>query len=212
MKQQITGLTGTALLMIGLLNSTAAEAFFGNMMNPSRWFGGDRDYDDYYGDYYGGPGYGPGYYPPPMGYGAPGYAPPGYGAPAHGYAPPAYSAPVPAPVPAKTDTATSDEIRQLKQRIEQLEQERAASAAPGQAGTYDSHTGSSPAAVASPRTVYGAPAGGQTTPAPSRSMGGHAGAADRQASPVQGAVQPGVQQSPTSVDWRPSGYYHPAMQ
>ena len=105
-----------------------------------------------------------------------------------------------------------NENNELKQRIEQLEQERAASAAPGQAGAYDSHTGSSPAAVASPRTVYGAPAGGQTTPAPSRSMGGHAGAADRQASPVQGAVQPGVQQSPTSVDWRPSGYYHPAMQ
>lgn len=208
MKQQIAGLTGTALLIIGLLNSPAAEAFFGNMMNPSRWFGGDRDYhDDYYGDYYGGPGYGPGYYPPPMGYGAPGYAPPGYAAPAYGYAPPAYSA----PAPAKADTATSDEIRQLKQRIEQLEQERAASTAPGQAGTYGSHTGSSPAAVAAPRTVYGAPAGGQATPAPSGSPGGHAEAADRQAAPVQGAVQPGIQQSPPSVDWRPSGYYHPAM-
>lgn len=205
MKQQIAGLTGTALLMIGLLTSPAAEAFFGNIMNPSRWFGGDRDYHD---DYYGGPGYGPGYYPPPMGYGAPGYAPPGYAAPAYGYAPPAYSA----PAPAKTDTGTPDEIRQLKQRIEQLEQERAASASPGQAGTYGNHTGSTPAAVAAPRTVYDAPSGGQATPAPSGSMGGHAEVADRQAESVQGAGQPGIQQSTPGVDWRPSGYYHPAMQ
>jgi hypothetical protein len=93
----------TLLLTLGL--GTAAttgtvQAFdFGNMMNPSRWFGGNRD--RYYGDYgygYGGPGYG--YGPPGYGYGAPGYgygAPgsgyggvPGYGAPGYGYGAPGY--------------------------------------------------------------------------------------------------------------------------
>jgi hypothetical protein len=78
----------TALLTIGLVGFSAADvaqAFnMGNMMNPSRWFGGnsdryrDRDYD------YGGPGYGwggPGYgYGGP--YGGPGY---GYGGPGFGY-------------------------------------------------------------------------------------------------------------------------------
>ena len=192
MKQQIAGLTGTALLMIGLLGSPAAEAFFGNMMNPSRWFGGDRDYHD---DYYGGPGYGPGYYPPPMGYAAPGYAPPGYAAPAYGYAPPAYSA----PAAAGTNTATTDEIRQLKQRIEQLEQEQTA----GQAGAYGSPSGSTPATMAAPQPVHTAPVAGQARSVPSGRM---------QAAPVQGAGQTGSPQSPPSVDWRPSGYYHPAMQ
>jgi hypothetical protein len=50
----------TAALTVGLgslVTGQMAQAFdFGNMMNPSRWFGGDRDryYDDYrYG--YGGP-------------------------------------------------------------------------------------------------------------------------------------------------------------
>jgi hypothetical protein len=53
----------TATLTVGLgslVTAQMAQAFdFGNMMNPSRWFGGDRDryYDDYrYGRYgYGGP-------------------------------------------------------------------------------------------------------------------------------------------------------------
>lgn len=190
MMQQIAGLTGTALLMIGLLNSPAAEAFFGNMMNPSRWFGGGRDhYDDYY-DGPVGPGYGPGYYAAPMGYGAPGYAAPGYAAPAYGYVPPASSA------PASTDSAESSEIMQLKKRIEQLEQEQAAR----QAVDYSSLPGSYPATTAAPQPAYSVPAGAQSTPT------------GRQPESVQESGQPGLPQSPPGVEWRPSGYYHPAMQ
>jgi hypothetical protein len=63
----------------------------GDIMNPSKWFGGSKDRGDYYGGPYGygggpgyyggGPGYwgGPGYYGAPYGYGG------GYGYP---YAPP----------------------------------------------------------------------------------------------------------------------------
>jgi len=59
----------------------------GNMMNPSKWFGGNRDRDrgDYYDDRWGGPGYG--YGAPGYGYGGPGY---GYGAPGYGYGGPGY--------------------------------------------------------------------------------------------------------------------------
>ena len=75
------------LVAAGLLLAGTAQAFdMGNMMNPSKWVGGNKDrdrYDD--GDYGGGPGYGgygggPGY----GGYGgAPGYG--GYGgAPGYG--------------------------------------------------------------------------------------------------------------------------------
>ena len=49
----------------------------GNMMNPSKWFGGNRDRGDYYGDRWGGPGYGygaPGYGRQDYGYGSPGQA------------------------------------------------------------------------------------------------------------------------------------------
>jgi len=108
-----------------------ASAFnIGNMMNPSKWFGGSRErgYDDYYyggpGGYgygppsYGVPGYGglgygaPGYGVPGYGYGYPGYAAPGYGAPA--YQAPAYSAP--------SSSSEAAEIKQLKERIKELEE------------------------------------------------------------------------------------------
>jgi hypothetical protein len=67
-----------ALGMAGLTLAGAAQAFnFGNMMNPSRWFGND-DYDRGY--YRHGPygGYGP------WGYGGP-YGPYGWGGPWGGY-------------------------------------------------------------------------------------------------------------------------------
>ena len=58
-----------ALSLVGLPSANVAwAANFGDWMNPSKWFGGNRDRDYYGGDYYG-PGYG---------YGGPGY---GYGAP-----------------------------------------------------------------------------------------------------------------------------------
>ncbi len=82
-------------LASSLLLAMPAQAFdMGNMMNPSKWVGGNNDRydddDDYY-DYgpppgyggYGGPGYG-GYGAPGYGggYGGPGYG--GYGAPGYG--------------------------------------------------------------------------------------------------------------------------------
>ena len=211
--QQISGLTGTALLLVGMLSTTTAEAFFGNMMNPSRWFGGDRDYDDYYYEGPVGPGYGPGYYAPPMGYGAPGYAPPGYAAPVQRYAPAAYSA------PATTSSASSDEIRQLKQRIEQLEREQAASSDITRPATYGSNPGKQPGATPAPQSVFNNPKGGQITPAAagySRApppggggSGGYTAPPVERAAPVQPA---GQQRPPTATEWRPSGYIHPAMQ
>jgi hypothetical protein len=86
-----------AVAIVGILFAGPAQAFnFGNMMNPSRWFGGRNNSDRYYDDYYGDPGYyggGPGYYGGDPGYyGAPGYygGTPGYGvAPGYG-ADPAY--------------------------------------------------------------------------------------------------------------------------
>lgn len=83
-----------ALGIAALAPAPSVAAGFGDMMNPSKWFGGKgRDYDY---DYYRGPGYGgwggyPGYgYPapgwggyPPYGWGGyPGYGYPGYGVPA----------------------------------------------------------------------------------------------------------------------------------
>ena len=200
--QKIAGITGSVLLLAGLLNSTTAEAFFGNMMNPSRWFGGDRDYGDYY---YDGPppGYGPGYYAAPPAYGAPGYAPPPvYAAPAYGHAPPAQSA------PANTGSAASDEIRQLKKRIEQLEQERESASSARQADTYGNPAGTFPVAPPASHSGYSAPASGQ----PAAAAAGRPALPTPQAAPVQAAGQPGQQPSPPAVEWRPSGYIHPAMQ
>ncbi|MGD8850782.1 MAG: hypothetical protein PVI28_00005, partial [Gammaproteobacteria bacterium] len=63
-------------VMIGLLLGNAAYAFdMGNMMNPSKWMGGNNDrYDDYDELGYGG---GPGFGGP--GFGGPGFGGPGYG-------------------------------------------------------------------------------------------------------------------------------------
>ncbi len=209
MMQQITRLTGSVLLVIGVLSSPVAGAFdFGDMMNPSRWFGGDRDYRDDYHDGPWGPGYGPGYYGAPPdyiapGYGAPGYPPPGYAAPAYGYAPPAHNP------PAAADSTTSSEIRKLKQRIEQLEQEQAAAAAASQ--HYGNYPASKPAATAAPPPAHTAPTVRELTPAPAVSISGSGTPVDVQAAPSQGAGQPGHQPQSTG-EWRPSGYYHPAMQ
>lgn len=61
-----------ALGMAGLTLTGAAHAFnFGNMMNPSRWFGGNDDYYDR--GYYRYGGYGP------YGWGGPWGYPGGYG-------------------------------------------------------------------------------------------------------------------------------------
>ncbi|HYQ73489.1 MAG TPA: hypothetical protein VET88_16385, partial [Gammaproteobacteria bacterium] len=61
-----------------LLLTMPAQAFdMGNMMNPSKWVGGNKDRDRYDDDYY---DYGP---PPGYGYG-------GYGAPGYGYGAPGY--------------------------------------------------------------------------------------------------------------------------
>lgn len=76
-------------MAIGLAFAGTAFPFdMGNMMNPSKWMGGDKDkdrYDDYgWGGPYGyGPGYGYGGWP---GYGYGGYPGYGYGGyPGYGY-------------------------------------------------------------------------------------------------------------------------------
>jgi hypothetical protein len=77
-----------------LMLANSAYAFdMGNMMNPSKWTGGNKD-KDRYDDYRGGPGYGYG--------GGPGYS----GGPAYGAA----------------GAGSNDaEILQLKERLRQLE-------------------------------------------------------------------------------------------
>ena len=115
-----------------LAYAPVGQAFnFGNMMNPNRWFGGDRDrYDDRYDDaYWGGGPYGP---TPYGGYGYPGvygapygmpYGVPGVGAPPAGYG----TAPAPAPTPAPAQSTQTQpsvdpgEVEALKRRIEELE-------------------------------------------------------------------------------------------
>ena len=84
--QTRTAIFSNILLASSLLLAMPAQAFdMGNMMNPSKWVGGDKDRDRYDDDYY---DYGP---PPGLGYGAPGY---GYGAPGYGgYGLPGYGAP-----------------------------------------------------------------------------------------------------------------------
>lgn len=121
---------------------TLQAAGFGDMFNPGRWFGGNKnnDYDDYYDGPYGGGPYGPpgygGYGVPGYGgYGVPGY---GYGAMPYGYAPgiapgvaPGYAAPAaaapvaPAPAAGSQD-AKDQEIEALKRRIDQLESRQSA--------------------------------------------------------------------------------------
>lgn len=135
-----------------------AQAFnFGDMMNPGRWMGGDRDRydDDYYdgpygGGPWGGPGYGYGGYPgfggypgyggfPGYGYG--GYPGAGYGFPGYGAAPAAAPAPAAPATAAQTPSgsAGSSEIDALKRRIEELEaaqKPRQRPAEPGPAGDW----------------------------------------------------------------------------
>jgi hypothetical protein len=127
---------------ISVLLASPAGAFdMGNMMNPSKWMGGNKDRYDDYDDYGGGPGYGypggpPGYGyggPPGYGYGGPGYGgAPGYGyggAPGYGPGPgygygggyggvPGYGA---APYAAPGAASNQAEITRLKERIRQLE-------------------------------------------------------------------------------------------
>jgi len=146
------------LIAFALVMPDMAQAFgFGNMMNPSRWFGGGHDrYDD---DYYGAPPYGygypggyavPGYAAP--GYTVPGYAPQGYAAPAYGYGAPANTAPAtPKSTPAaasKTPPVISSdeaEIARLKERIRALEA----------TGESARHAGGAPATGQPDHSPYG---------------------------------------------------------
>jgi hypothetical protein len=135
-----------------LLAGTAHAFNMGNMMNPSKWMGGNRD-DDRYGDYGGPGGYGggPGYYGGGPGYGGygggPGYGmDPGYGGygggpgyggygggpgygmdPAYGGVPGYGSAPAAGGVPAYSappggSASDAAEIERLKARIKKLEE------------------------------------------------------------------------------------------
>jgi len=133
--------SGTIRLMLlaaagCLLFTSPVSAFdMGNMMNPSKWMGGNRDRDRYDDDY-DRPGYGYGA-PPGYGYGgAPGYGyggVPGYGyggAPGYGYggvpgygygATPGYGY---GGTPGYSQPGTGsneEEINRLKERIRQLE-------------------------------------------------------------------------------------------
>ncbi len=95
-KAMLLAMSTLAALNLGGLSLTniAQAADFGDWMNPSKWFGGNGDRDDYGPGYYGGRGYGgPGY---GYGYGAPGYA---YGAPGYGHGAPARQAAPAAPAP-----------------------------------------------------------------------------------------------------------------
>jgi len=123
-----------AFAAISALLASSAYAFdMGNMMNPSKWMGGNKDrYDDYRGGPgyggpgYGGPGYGYGGYP---GYGGPGYGYggyPAYGGPGYGYGGypayggyPGYGASPTIVVPGSG--SSNSEIQQLKARIRELE-------------------------------------------------------------------------------------------
>jgi hypothetical protein len=112
---------------LGLATAAPVQAFnMGNMMNPSKWMGGNTNQDD-------GPppGYGQGYGPQSGYYGQPGG--PGYGgAPGYG-GNPGYSgsgaypqgyAPVPAAGPTGSAELTTEErILRLEQRVQMLERE-----------------------------------------------------------------------------------------
>jgi hypothetical protein len=126
-----------AFVAISLLLANTAYAFdMGNMMNPSKWMGGNKD-NDRYDDYRGGPGYGYGgpgygYYGAYPGYGGPGYGYyggyPGYGGPGYGYGGyPAYGGyPGYGGTPSVVVSGSGSnnaEIQQLKDRIRQLEGE-----------------------------------------------------------------------------------------
>lgn len=134
-----------------------------NMMNPSRWFGGgNRDYDDYYGygygpyeryGPYGEPGYGMPYGPPPPpgppAQGAPYNFPPRYGYEAYGrppapqgYAPTLHPQPT-IVTPQQTEDASNSRIRELEERIRQLEASRQISPQPASSALPQPPTGPS---------------------------------------------------------------------
>jgi len=122
------------LVALGSVAPVAGAIDFGDMMNPGRWFGGNRDRGDYYYREYG--PYGPGYVPPyAPGYGyppysVPGYVPPGYGAPP--VAAPALQQSAPAMPAVTVQDAKDREIEELKRRLEQLEAaQRRPPSAPG---------------------------------------------------------------------------------
>ena len=135
----------SAFLAFSLLLAMPAQAFdMGNMMNPSKWVGGNKDRDRYDDDYYD--------YGPPPGYGYGGYGVPGYGgdpalqglqaydygttgAPAtgSGYTGPSYGGNYTGPSDASRSGGQSGygpgittddqmEIQRLKDRIRKLEQ------------------------------------------------------------------------------------------
>jgi hypothetical protein len=125
-----------AFVAISLSLASTAYAFdMGNMMNPSKWMGGNKDndrYDDYGRGYgyggpgygYGGPGYGYGGYPGGYGYGGyPGY---GYGGYPGGYGYGGYPGGYGyggTPAVVVPGGGSNTEIEQLKDRIRQLEGE-----------------------------------------------------------------------------------------
>jgi hypothetical protein len=127
------------IVTASLLLANSAYAFdMGNMMNPSKWMGGNKD-KDRYDDYYDEPGYGYPGGPPGYGYGgAPGYGggpgygyggAPGYGGdPGYGYGgAPGYGGDPGygyggAPAYGASGTGSNEaEIMRLKERIRQLE-------------------------------------------------------------------------------------------
>ena len=112
-----------ALILGSTMICGAATGFafdMGNMMNPSKWMGGNRDRGYGYGGpggYGGGPGYG---YGGPSGYGSPGaYAVPPTSAPSSAASPPnpnpsVYGSPYPG-------AGGQSEIDSLRERIRALE-------------------------------------------------------------------------------------------
>jgi hypothetical protein len=106
------------IAILGLAAATSAQAFnMGNVMNPSKWMGGNNDRTDGPPPGYG-QGYGPqsGYYGQP---GAPGYGGyPGAGAYPQGYAPGPGAGPA-----AGAELTTEERILRLEQRVQMLEQE-----------------------------------------------------------------------------------------
>jgi hypothetical protein len=113
-----------------LLAASGSQAF--NFFNPGDWFDRDRDDDRYGPGPYGPPGpYGG---MPPYGAYGPGFGAPGWGAPA-GYPPAAPAAPA---APSQPDSRSADRIRELEERIRELESSAPPVASPGGYGTYES--------------------------------------------------------------------------